>query len=438
MPTHDLARWLGELARTEPDRAGLAEAVIDWLTAGEGVEAIDLGRVMRFAWYELPIKWLDGPEVHRRALEVAADLFDHLDLPGYAAVCRSPVTASIHEAYAESDETGAKAFAKAYRESGIDPPDLEGFAWGDVMGTDEAVARDDAERALELAIASGRFVPGRRGWKAAAAEVTAAVLDEPDALGQTRRHAVLTERLHHWLLAAEHRSPELHALRARYANRLLHPIPVPADATERLEPVMWFLDSVEPGARLTAAGFLPTLMVRDAWERFDWQRDWIGAPPRSESDFGQLFELRQLLQRVGAIYTRAKVVRPTATGTRMGRDLGFAWRSVATGLSGFAWVKAVAEAHALLLMEGERFDDDLEDRVLRMMAEMGWRHGDQPPDRWALMSAWHATRRPLEALGGIEAMGDWRHRRTLLTDFGRATLLEQIRVTATGPASTVL
>jgi hypothetical protein len=350
-------------------------------------------------------------------------------------VCRSPLTSSIHEAYAESTQAGMAAFTKAYRESGIDPPDLEDFAWGDVMGSDEAVARHDAERALEHAIASGRFVPGRRGWRTAAAEVTAAVLDEPDEVGQTRRHAVLTERLDHWLWAAERHSPELHALRARYANLLLHPRPLPADAAERLEPVMWFLDAVEPGAQLTAAGWLPTSLVRAAWERFDWDRDWIGAPPRSESDFGQLFELDRLLQRVRAIHARAKVVRPTAIGARMRQDLEFAWRTVAAGLSEPAWAKAVAEAYALLLMEGERFDEDLEGRVLRIMADMGWRHGDEPPGESAVMSAWYATRRPLRVLAGVEEIGDWRHRRTRLTAFGRATLLEQIRADATEPRS---
>ena len=77
-----------------------------------------------------------------------------------------------------------------------------------------------------------------------------------DLLGQTYRDVILTERLELWLRGSEG-SRKLHALRSHNANRLLHPIPPPADVVERLEPVTWFLETVDAGVRLTAAGLSP-------------------------------------------------------------------------------------------------------------------------------------------------------------------------------------
>ncbi|MFQ5968748.1 MAG: hypothetical protein ACE5MI_14280, partial [Acidimicrobiia bacterium] len=157
MGYESLGRVLAEMAADDQDRADMAEAVADWLTAGEGTETIDLASVQRFVWYELPVKWMGNGGLRRRTLEAAAELFDRLGMARYAEVCRSPVTSEIHHAYVESQEKGIKAFQRANRRSGIDPPDLDNFVWGDVMGLEEAVARRAAERALEEAMTVGRF-----------------------------------------------------------------------------------------------------------------------------------------------------------------------------------------------------------------------------------------------------------------------------------------
>ena len=427
---------LKDMVASDPDRGQTAEAVAGWLTAGEGVEMIDLAGVQRFAWYSLPVKWSGSPDEHRRVLAAAAELFDRLDLPRYSAVCRSEETEEIIEAYAVSNQTGLKAFRKAYQRSGVDPPDLDDFVWGDVMGIEEAVAQGTAEGALEEAMTQGALVPGARGWKSVAADVTAGALDSPHSTlpGQTHRTAIVTERLDSWLREVEGRT-KLHALRSRHVNRLLHPIPVPEDVAERIEPITWFLGRVDEGARLTQAGYVPTAMVREGWERFSWDLGWTDRPPRTETEVIQIHVLHLLLRRLGAVRRRARDLRLSRLGDSMRDDPQVAWRTVAVGLSGGEWSRAVAEIFALLLLEGETHDRRLEARATEIIAETGWRMDGEPPDARAVASTWWETRRPLMVLGGVKRGGDLMSRTTTLTEFGEATLLEQIRAEATGPRS---
>ena len=428
---------LKDMVAEDPDRGRTAQSVADWLTAGEGVEMIDLAGVQRFAWYGLPVKWLGSPDEHRWVLAAAAELFDRLDLPRYATVCRSAETEEILDAYAVSNQAGLKAFRKAHQRSGVDPPDLDDFVWGDIMGIEEAVAQGAAERALEEAMTQGTLVPGARGWRSVAAEVTAVVLDSahPTLPGQTHRTAIVTERLDGWLRDVEGRSPILHTLRSRQVNRLLHPIPVPENVAERIEPIIWFLGRVDEGARLTQAGYVPTTMVREGWERFSWDLGWTDRPPRTETEVIQIHELHLLLRRLGAVRRREKELRLSRLGDSMRDDPQVAWRKVAAGLSDGEWARAVAEVFTLLLVGGETLDRKLESKARAIVAQAGWRTDGEPPDTDAVASAWWTTRRPLRVLGGLERGGDWRSPTTTLTGFGQATLLEQIRAEATGPRS---
>ena len=259
MADDHMQRVLADMVAADPDRGRDAASVVDWLTAGEGIEVIDLAGVQRFAWYDLPVKWLGPRDRQRGLLAAAAELFDRLEMSGYADVCRSPETAEILDAYGVSPSEGFKAFRMAYERSGVSPPDLADFVWGAVMSIEEAVAHATAERALEEAMTQGTLTPGARGWRSVAGEVVSAVLDSPHPTlpGQTLRTAIVTERLDVWLHRVEGHSPTLHRLRSRHVNRLLHPVPVPADVGERMEPITWFLGRVEQGARLTQAGYLP-------------------------------------------------------------------------------------------------------------------------------------------------------------------------------------
>lgn len=433
-----LSRAAAEVSAEGSDRALVVEALVEWLTGGEGPEMLHLAGVQRFAWYELPLKWLIPEDEHRIVLDVAGDLFERADMPLYAEVFRSPLTAEIHAAYRASDKAGYQAFLKAYKRSGVNPPDLNDFGWSQIMGFEEVAARDAVEHALEEAMASGRFTPGKRGWKTAAAEVTAAVVDapHPDLPGQTRRTAILTERLDNWLRSAERHSPGLYALRSRHVKRLLHPIPAPLGFDERFEPVIWFLDRVDQGAVLTDADYLPTAMVREVSERYGWRMRFPDRPARSESELGELAELHELLRRVGAVRRRGKSLYVSSTGRAMREDPDTLWRTIAAGLSEAGFVRAVAEVYTLLLLDGPQLDDDLKSRALSVLGEYGWRtDGELPTDR-EVARAWWGTRWPLTVFGGLEHGGDWSSRTTRLTEFGETLLLEQIRVEATGPRST--
>ena len=280
---------------------------------------------------------------------------------------------------------------------------------------------------------AGRFVPGRSGWRTAAREVTVESLDvaRSELLGQSYRDVILTERLEEWLRRSEG-TKKLHALRSHNANRLLHPIPPPADVVERLEPVAWFLEAVDAGVRLTAAGYLPTAMVREAANHFNWSLGWTDRPPRSQAELEPLMEIDGLLHGIGAVRRRGKELKLTERGRRMLSDEAVAWREVAAGLSEPGWLRAVAEVFSYLLVDGERLETEMEQVAASVLAP-DWRHGEQRPDHHAVRYAWWPTQRTLQVLGGIVVRGSWEARTLRLTDFGEATLFEQIRVTATGP-----
>ena len=105
---------------------------------------------------------------HRRQLRVAeafARVLDLLQLPRYAAICRSQTTREILSAYEISTAEGKAAFRRVAAASGIMPPGLPEFEWGAAMGVQEASAWSCTADFLEVAVASGDLVPGKRGWK---------------------------------------------------------------------------------------------------------------------------------------------------------------------------------------------------------------------------------------------------------------------------------
>jgi len=430
-------RALEAMAAADQDRADLARSTFEWMTGGEGLDRVDLAHVMEFAWYALPLKWLVPLDEHLAVVDAAGELFERLGLDRYAEVFRSSETRAILDTYQRSEQEGFEAFRAAYERSGVDPPDLDDFSWGGVMGLEEATSREAASRALEAAFVAGDLMPGARGWKSTARAITAEVLDEPhpELPVQTRRDAILTERLDGWLRLAGMRSKRLGALRSRHVKRLLHPVQTPTDIEERMAPIVWFLDRVVEGVRLTQAGYLPTAMVREGYERFGWELRWTDRPPRSESEAGEMFTLHEMLRRVGAVRRRGAGLRVTVQGREMAQNLEVAWRTVAAGLSDGDWPRAVAEVFTYLLLDGVTSQRILEARATDILGEVGWRAGNEPLDPLMVSSAWYVTSHPLRVLGGVEDDRGPRYDEMALTSFGEATLIEQIRAAATGPPS---
>lgn len=437
---------IAALRAADTELGSNAEAVWNTLTWGEGIGTITQEAVQNFLWYELPLKWLAPPEddICTTMAAAAAALFDGLCLDRYATICRSPETAAVHAAYRRSDGEGRRAFRRAVERSGIDPPDLDDFTWGSVMGPDEASARSTVAMALEQAIAAGELVPGGRGWRDRQREVTAATLDRPHPSlpTQTWRSAILTERLEHWVSFARGRSPALGALRARHANRLLHAIPPPGDAAERLAPLRWLLGEADNqgGLGLTQTGALNRAFVIEATQRWQWWDLGFRGPNRQD-DVWQLGALFDLARHCGTARRHRRRLQLTSLGRRMAADPAVAWGAVVPWLAGadeFAQMMAETATLVLLDHDGELAAADLWPTVAGLAAEQGWRvggHGGEPPGERDV--GW-ATRQWLQLgdlFGLVHELGEWRSRRIRLTPAGEAAMVAYVRSRAAGPRS---
>ena len=144
---------IAAVERHDPVLAKWMRAVADGLTAGEGEELISQASLQRFLWYEVPKKL--PHETWHPVVEAAGVLLSLLGLDRYAAIARSPTTASILEAWERAPAQGFARFRAARSSSGVEPPDTELLAWGDVMGMEEASASHSVEQALERAITAG-------------------------------------------------------------------------------------------------------------------------------------------------------------------------------------------------------------------------------------------------------------------------------------------
>ena len=430
-----VAAALADIGEDGPDIVTLASGVYEWIAGEEGIDSITLAGVQRFAWYDLSAKWLIEDSERMDVLAAGAALFDALGLERYASVLRSPQTAEIMTAHERSYDEGLKAYQKAFEASGISPPDVEDLEWGSVMAIEENAAQQTIGMALEQAMDDGRMVPGSRGWRTTAKAITTEVLDSahPEIPGQSWRSVILTERTHNWLRKLEHRSHELHTLMAGKVNRLLSPVQPPSNLDSHLGPITWFLDYVGDGVKMTGAGFLPTAMVRDGADRFGWDKGWSDDSPKKESDSRELMTLHQLLLDAGAVRHRKGDITRTTIGSAMVEDPEYAWRTIAASLTPYEWLASVAQIYTLLLLDGESDEEVLWGRALPILIEIGYRAGDDPPDQWTVKSAWRHVSHPLMVLDGLVQSGRYLSRKITMTPFGEATLLERLRLEATGP-----
>jgi hypothetical protein len=438
---------IAELRARDEELGMNAEAAWNTLTWGEGIGSITQEQVQNFLWYELPLKWWAPPEddICTKMAAAAAALFDGLGLDRYAAICRSPVTADVHAAYRRSEGEGRREFRRAVERSGIDPPDLDDFAWGSMMGSDEASARSTVAIVLAQAIDAGELAPGGRGWRERQRAVAAAALDRPHPRvpTQTWRSAILTERLEHWVSFAQGRNPGLGELRARHANRLLHPIPPPDDAAERLAPLRWLLGEIDArgGLELTQTGALNRAFVVEATERWGWW-DLESRGPNRQDDVWQLGAIHDLARHCGAGRRHRQRLQLTPLGRRMVADPAVAWDTIVPSLAGGdEFAQMMAETATLVVLDYETREmaaTDLWPRVAGLAAEQGWRvggHGGDPPEerdvRWAT--------RPWLQLGDlfglVHEQGDWRSRRIRLTPPGETAMVAYVRSRAAGPRS---
>lgn len=439
----DVTAALDRIRERDAGMADEAGHVYETLTWGEGPQQLRRAGVQDWLWYRLATKYLtDEVGYMGRLAETAGVLFDELGLDAYAALCRDETTAGVHAAFERSNGDGYKAMRKAMDASGILPPDLDDFAWGGVMGFEEANARSAAEDALEAAIHDGDVVVGGRGWRNRQREVAAGALDgdHPGQPGQTWRTAVITERLEDWVRTGSMRSERVGRRRADLANRLLHPIDPPAGVSDLMAPVTWLLDRFGDEQALTQAGYLNRAFVVAVHDEDPWDDEFRGArPPTSETDVPILHSLRGWLQAAGALRKRGKVLRRTERGASMATDPTAAWKVFTGSISSPGWDRFVFDDAATILLSnhGSLPQDDLYRGVAADAEELGWRLSDdgvsKPPSvrdvRWTLGPSW----RLVELFGFGTTTGEWKSRVMSLTPAGEATMLAMLRGSATGP-----
>jgi len=161
----EIVAALAKLAGQDAAAADDARAALEWIAGEQDLAFITQARIQNFCWYDLPVKWFVDLDEKVRITAALAQVLDLLQLPRYAAICRSQQTREILAVYETGAAPGKAAFRRAATASGIMPPDLPDFQWGAAMGLEEASAWSSTAEFLEVAVAGGDLVPGRRGWK---------------------------------------------------------------------------------------------------------------------------------------------------------------------------------------------------------------------------------------------------------------------------------
>ena len=427
------------LAARDPLAARTARDVATSIAGGDDPAGLSLAGLLHWLWYGFPMKWLMPDEDRPPVVAAVADFFDVLGRPTYAGWCRSDTTRKVHAAYRRSDTEGKRAYRKALAASGVEPVDIDEFAWGSFFGPEESAAYTVTERALENALAGGRIVPGKVGWKRASEAVVRVVLEgaHPDLPGQRRLDAVTTERLANWIDGGR-RSPTMSRLRGAVANHLLHPVPIPVDAADVLEPVLWFCERISVGGvKFTQKGWLERSFVHMVARERDW---WTygGSLPRSEGEFPELATLRELVTGCRLAQREGDHLMLTIAGIDSSRQTGDVWRRVTAQLPGRRPFDRAAFETIMLTALATHEPCPRTDAILTAtiaLAEAGWTvsTSSTPPNEHQVAGAAASGMSVLRLLGVLDDEDAWRTDRFELTPAGRALVLAAVRANAAGP-----
>ncbi|GAA1702092.1 hypothetical protein GCM10009792_22960 [Microcella alkalica] len=206
---------------------------------------------------------------------------------------------------------------------------------------------------------------------------------------------------------------------ARIAAAAEHP-PIVDDAAiaASIRPIEWMLRRIGPdGTALTAAGWLPPAIVRDAMRELDWEHRDVGMMNREDRTFA-IADLRALMRQLGLLRVAKGRIVPTAVARRLLDDSRALWGHVAEQLVE-RQPKPVGRdlmlMLALQLVSGEALDEQpLADRMARDLTELGWRDprgsrleelldGRVTPATAASMLSW--AQQPLRDLGAYPESG---------------------------------
>lgn len=164
------------------------------------------------------------------------------------------------------------------------------------------------------------------------------------------------------------------------AADLDHPARVEADMAEAMTaPYLWLIHRIgSDGLSLTAAGWLPPAVVREALTALGWEKDWIGKANREDQTLPVL-QLRESAQRLGLIRKIKGKLVITSAAKRLLDDPGGLWLFLARAVAHRHRHDSERDAALLLLLEiaaGKRtaWNDYLE-AVVFGLSTLGWRTG---------------------------------------------------------------
>lgn len=434
---HVIAEALAKIASVSPSISKDAESMFDALTWGEGLESVTQHGLQQFLWYTLPTKFF--VETPKENLAIALGmLFDALEMPRYASICHSDTTKAILAAFEASSRKGYRELQKAEEASGLKPPDLPDFTWGEVMGIEEARASNAVSDYLEMAVASGDLTPGAKGWKATQIELVRAQLVTPriELAGQSYLQAITTERLDLWVNL--HGSTTWRSVIGELPRRLLHPIELPEAIGDPVRPFRWVLEQIGEGAALTQTGNLNQKLVQEASKHFGWWPEYFD-PPRTEYELAALSELREMAEDLKLLRSTAKTISLTKKGKALVGDREGLWRCVAGALFDLRPFDAmVGEVLFAMMIDTDLVrSPDVERAVMRVAEEEGWHseHTGEKPDRRAIEASVIEMFNRLRSLELGSYGGEFSDRTMGLTQAGKVTALEALRVRGTAPRS---
>jgi hypothetical protein len=294
-----------------------ARAAVEWLTGFEGDElpAVFSRRELQlFLWYQLPKKWLIRTAEQQAVAEALACFFDEVgaEAAPLAALCRSRETAQLIS-------SGGRKLASALERSGLEPPDTPVLAWSEFMSIEEALEHDLVATLLEEAIDNCELDPGRRGWRSRQSELVERYLTSPDESGTAPLTRIRAARRHAWLELPGRGGG--HDLLEEVLETIDPDSPSVAEAEEAIEPLLWLLDQLAAGVKLTQTGALPRVLVRAAVERYpDWWDTATVGPPYQEADLYPLGLLHDLIDELRLVRWQRSTLQLTPKGRLLRAD----------------------------------------------------------------------------------------------------------------------
>lgn len=166
------------------------------------------------------------------------------------------------------------------------------------MSIEEALEHDLAASMLEDAIDSGELVPGSKGWRQRQTELVEDYLANSDESGTAPLARIRAARRQAWL-ELPGRGPEERALLEQALAAGPAEPPTRDQAAEAIEPLLWLLDELAEGVKLTQTGALPRALVRAAVERYpDWWDTRTVGPPHQEAELYPLGVLHDLIEEL--------------------------------------------------------------------------------------------------------------------------------------------